>query len=96
MKASGNERAFTVLELMLVVLIVAVLLALWLPTLKRVDKRSPQIHCVNNLKQVGLAFRIWADDNGDIYPMRYRTNDFDGPSLGNGKQMFIYFQVLSN
>ncbi len=35
---------------------------------------SPRIRCVNNLKQVGLAFRLWSGDNGDHYPMAYAGN----------------------
>ena len=50
---------------------------------------------MNNLKQVGLAFRIWQQDNG-VYPMQYHTNGFDGPGYASDKQMFLYFQSVSN
>jgi prepilin-type processing-associated H-X9-DG protein/prepilin-type N-terminal cleavage/methylation domain-containing protein len=88
-------RAFTVLELMVVVLIVAVLI-LWLLPVTGGSRQKPiRIQCVNNLKQIGLGFRIWQQDNGE-YPMQFRTNGFDGPAYANQQQMFIYFQVLSN
>jgi prepilin-type N-terminal cleavage/methylation domain-containing protein/prepilin-type processing-associated H-X9-DG protein len=92
---SSSARAFTLLELMVVVALVSVLalvlLSLCQPNLKA---RVPRLQCVNNLKQVGLAFRIWRQDYGD-YPM-HCTNGFDGPAYANQMQMFRYFQALSN
>ncbi len=98
-KSNKVQRAFafTVLELMVVIGVSVVALFLFLLLQPGVHKpqNAVRIQCVNNLKQVGVAFRVWTEEN-DIYPMRYRTNDFDGPSFANGKQMFIYFQVMSN
>ncbi|EEF59315.1 type II secretion system protein [Pedosphaera parvula] len=91
-----GRQAFTVLELMVVVFIVVILATLILPMMSRPRSRSTSIMCVNNLKQVGLGFRMWAGDNSDINPMHYKTNDFDGAKYSNSKQMFIYFQVMSN
>jgi hypothetical protein len=39
-----------------------------LPALAAAKKKAQKINCVNNLKQIGLAFRIWSGDNGDKYP----------------------------
>ena len=41
-----------------------------LPALAAAKKKAQKINCINNLKQVGLAFRIWEGDNGDKYPRR--------------------------
>ena len=82
-------------ELLVVVAVVVVLAALLMPLMARSHVNSIRVRCVNNLKQVGLAFRIWQQDNG-VYPMQYKTNDFDGPSYASDKQMFMYFQVISN
>lgn len=88
-------RAFTVVELMIVVLIVAVLILLLLPVTGGSRQKPMRIQCVNNLKQIGLGFRIWQQDNA-VYPMQFKTNGFDGPTYANQRQMFIYFQCLSN
>ena len=83
---------------MVVVAVIMILAALVLPALKPRTYDGAgyaRIKCVNNLKQVGLAFRIWQQDNG-VYPMQYKTNDFDGPAYASDKQMFMYFQALSN
>src|SRR5690606_32249653 len=47
-----------------------ILAAMLLPALAKAKAKAQRIACTNNLKQVGLAFRIWATDNSDRYPMQ--------------------------
>ena len=64
-----TKKAFTLIELLVVIAIIAILAAMLLPALAAAKKKAQKINCVNNLKQVCLAFRIWSGDNGDKYPM---------------------------
>ena len=64
-----NSSAFTLVEVIVMIVIIALLALFYLPTVttrSRVPLR--RISCMNNLKQIGIAYRIWANDNGDLWP----------------------------
>lgn len=63
-----RPTAFTLIELLVVIAIIGILAAMLLPALNSARDRGKTALCVSNLKQVGIAITMYADDNGDYYP----------------------------
>jgi prepilin-type processing-associated H-X9-DG protein len=92
--SKGTKRkavaAFTLIEMMFTAFIVVVLVIVVLPALTGRRSHRPYLgmNCASNLKQVGLAFRLWAGDNNDKYPQYYvgTTNSplINNPNAGLG------------
>lgn len=101
---SGRPGAFTLVELLTVIAIIAILAALLMPVLNKGEMRAKRVVCINDLSQVGLAFHAFAGDHSGKFPMAVSTND--GGSLEYVQSGFsagptfytayCQFQVLSN
>ena len=73
-----SKRAFTLIELLVVIAIIAILLAILMPALQRVKKQARGILCRNNLKNYGMAGRLYLDDNDGAFPYSFNWLYKDG------------------
>ena len=62
-------RGFTLIELLVVIAIIAILAAILLPALARAKLRAKRIECVSNLRQWGMGFHLYANENSDSLPL---------------------------
>jgi competence protein ComGC len=90
------RRGFSLIDLLLVIATLVGMLFVFLPMLTRQKIRNPGVSCVNNLKQVGLAFRIWAGDNNDKMPMQLSVTNGGVLELATQGSAYATFLILSN
>ncbi|NBV24584.1 MAG: type II secretion system protein [Proteobacteria bacterium] len=87
-------RGITLLEVAMVVAFLGVVAMVLLPFLARPRHHgSARIKCANNLKQIGLAYKVFANDNDDKFPFQVSTNTL---AYGNITQTWMHFQAMSN
>jgi prepilin-type N-terminal cleavage/methylation domain-containing protein/prepilin-type processing-associated H-X9-DG protein len=73
-KKFSARAAFTLIELLVVIAIIAILAAMLLPALARAKETGKRIACMNNLRQLGIASRLYVDENRGTYPVRSNTD----------------------
>ena len=89
-----HNAAMTLFEVGVVVAVVLILAVIFLS--RTASSYSPEAVCIMNLKQVGLSFKLWADDNSDIYPMGISVTNGGSMELGATGNVLATFLVMSN
>src|ERR1035437_9932648 len=89
-------EAFTLVELLVVLGVIALMVALVLPGMARAKQKAMRIQCTNNLKQLGLLFRTHAINGGAELSAGASTNREAALGRITSGEAYRHFQVLSN
>ena len=97
----SNRRAcgFTLVEMLVVIASIGLLAALLLPVLAQTKARARRIECVGDLREIGLACHVFANDHGGKYPTQVSTNDggaleFVAAGYGSSGDFYFSFSYL--
>jgi hypothetical protein len=92
-----TNRALTLVEVLVVIGVLAVLVVVLLPTIEDNNYNpASRINCVNSLKEIGLAYRVWAGDNNDKFPMEISVTNGGTMELAANGNVVATFQIMSN
>ncbi len=90
MRQPARPNAFTLIELLVVIAIVAVLIAILLPALGQMRQRGRQLTCASRMRQIAIAWAVYADENQDVavpvQPGRFADERRNIYFVGNGYQ----------
>jgi prepilin-type N-terminal cleavage/methylation domain-containing protein len=81
-----RHKGFTLIELLVVIAIISILAAILFPVFATAREKARQITCASNLRQLGLAFVQYTQDNDELYP-----NNADGPTAAGVIGGWIYY-----
>ena len=91
--ARPRHRAFTLLELLVVIAVIAILASMLLPELSKAKQRAQMIKCLSNLHQVGIAMNFYLDDNRDMFPPT-QVSQYDSTVAANSPADYVHANFL--
>ena len=86
--AASSKRAFSIIEILVVIAIISVLAAVLLPILGRAKAKAYRVRCVSQLGQIGQAFINYAQDHNERLPWQL-TSDESREAFGENKDDFL-------
>ena len=96
LSSEKSPRALTLIDVLIAIATVALVVTfLMIAPTRRTRVSGPRIACVNNLRQVGLAFRMWSNDHSEHFPWNIAQPARAGESSAT-TELLQYFEIASN
>jgi competence protein ComGC len=94
----SNQRtaALTLVEVLIVIAVTICLAVLFLTGLVDTKAKAQRINCVSNLKQIGIAFRLWEGNYNDKYPMQVSVTNGGAMEMIGAGNAYLLWQTMSN
>lgn len=96
MRTFSTNRALTSIECLVVIALLVILAVVAVAQLRKAKSHTAYISCTSNLKQIGFAFRLWANDNQSHYPMQLSTNKGGTKELTSAGETYRHFFAAGN
>ena len=96
-RVSNRIGGLTLVEFVVVIFVIVLLMAMLIPPASSTQReKALRINCINNLKEIGVAVKIWQGDNNNKMPMQfYATNHETMKLVANGNSWALW-QTMSN
>ena len=91
-----GPRAFTLIEALVLVAMLAIVFSLIPCATPSAKARARRVSCINNLKQVGLAFNLYANDHGQQFPWTLPLTSTGTLEFADSPQVFKHFAAITN
>jgi prepilin-type processing-associated H-X9-DG protein len=94
--SNQRDHALTLVEVLVVICTITLLAVIFLSSFFAVKQKASRVNCVNNLKRIGLAYRVWEGNHDNKYPIQVSVTNGGAKETALSGDASAIFRVMSN